>query len=499
MSGIVNSMCRSLDGIVQDCRSIYSLLEKADSNSSLISAFAKLHPYAPHLRAMDSFVCMRPSELFFLFEVLDVATLSSPYSKIVTLQQKENTSLHNAEMLPLFARAVVDAIHIIQRKDLMGRISQYSASNNSNSSLFHSSSSSHKKTFVVNQLDREYTFFIDVDFQFGMKTKDSSATHSSGLNRVSMDTTNSSKEQSESTIVDSNDGGHGSQDFTTLSNGPENGQNISRYFQELQLHLNRIQYQNNSELQSIHWLLNAGRSALSFIYSDQVHFQNSYGLIREINDLKEKLKQKHPSIVKMQQDWKRLQHCKEVMISYKTQLQMNYSFQKQQLSMQKRMHNGHGSPGDFWKGPLHTNSTNEIGFTNANANRYIILTRAVRTFANVAPNHPHVVNLNTLGINWSNLHEDETENSFSELLSYQLCLEKHHIDLVRACNGNNEMEIKNKSLVAEHSLPILNTSYTNEANISTSNDVQYVPTTRSVRPATGGMNPLRVVIQNVFT
>lgn len=250
-----------------------------------VARLANLHESNHRSKVLESFMCIKPSELLFLLKIFDLSSMAS-------------------SLLVSTSRAVSEALSVLQNGDIIGKLSNYA--------LVGSGSSSHhalRKTYIPSALDRDVVYILDLDEHDRDKDPlldllDDDDIHASD-SRLLLDTAAASNSSTSSAFT--------SEEDTAAIN----------------------------ELNVLNWLLSAARTSLQNVY-DRVHKVHSVSTVRELHELHDKLRARVPLIKAVLHDWQSLQFSHEIVANHQAQLsilQDIYNKAKNKKSM------------DYFKGP----------------------------------------------------------------------------------------------------------------------------------------------------
>jgi hypothetical protein len=315
---------------------------------SPLATLSLLHAYTGKSRILDSYLCMRPSELLFLLQLFDLYNITS------------------SSLMISSSRQLSQAISVIQSNDLIGKLSSFSIGSGS------ISTSMNKKTYQKLSLDREMTVLIEMDpsilnyKQFdslggagnnrniptllGNKTWGDIFSPSAGNNQ-SLGQNNSASTDHQTvyqhhssmsrapSFLSTGAGNLALEDPTNFLLGDPTTTNADNL-------LNNNMYQENNELNSIQWLINTARITLKYIYENisNISLQKSKSIIKELYDINHKLMNKKKLIQDILFDYNKLLINKDLLFHYKLILQflMDFVQMNQSLNMQMRSKTGAG-------------------------------------------------------------------------------------------------------------------------------------------------------------
>jgi hypothetical protein len=245
---------------INSCVSENSDFLRSITTFSPIDKLVSAAPTTGGIVALNSMMCIRPSELIFVIRLLD---------------------LNNITSVPLIAssRDLPDALMHLQTSDLLGRLCRGVFSNS-----IHSNSNG-GSTVPSGSLDREVTFILQIDKQsnyFSLETRP--------------------------------DDSHLSRDEHLIGLlGPLNSVTLTQNASDLASFV-----QGENELASIQWLVSAARSALKATY-EQMELPTSSSSVRQLNELREHLQAKREVIAASLMGINRLELYKDLCSNFRAQ------------------------------------------------------------------------------------------------------------------------------------------------------------------------------------
>lgn len=282
---------KSLQYVSEDSQ---STLGGREAKPSSIAKLAQIEMSSGKTSAMHGMVCVRPSELFFILQSMELSNISaaplSAYSKELS---QAITHMHTSDLL--------------QRLHSELRLTPVPTSSSSS----HASSTGVHRTGILDAmresgvpaLDREVTFLLHITPHSVFHTEfmvhfndDSAATQvlPKGLPGLS-NSSNSSN---------SNLAGEADLLAPLLTSAESVEESPEAH-----------------ELASIRWLVQASRSALKAMYEhNNSSISKNQSVVRELQELRGKLLSRSEEIANILADWKKISICMEVCSNYKAQI-----------------------------------------------------------------------------------------------------------------------------------------------------------------------------------
>lgn len=486
-----------------------------DAELSPIGQLGMLSTKQMKSRAIESFICLRPSELLFLLHCLDVSNITSS-TLLATSRQLSN------------------AFSALHRTNLVEKLSRFSVVNTS-------ATGAKYKLFQSNALDREITYIVEIDPS--SKSKDPwldllQDTVEHAVNHTAFSRDNSS----------GNNGNNPSMTSLDVNSDPF-FLNTSSSNQLMDID----ETQAASELSSIQWLINAAKSVLKRVYEDTMIFSKADATIRELADLRHRILNKRQIVQNSLQDWKKLLQSRELLSNYKAQISLLHDLYKNRKKVL----------GDHWRthglstpGP-NSGATGSSSGSSHEVYRYPLLMNSIRILTIYSANsssgsdhhaymsHHHAYGASGGGNSWMKAFQwvpsdEEKERALQKMIIIQLKLEKQlqseqsNNAVATDFNPNNSLannfssstRFGTVSFSASASSSIAPSPYPSrsggpmlssptrpgsfkfnggsndeerhsavgEMNANSNNSHLHIPS-----PATGGMNPLWAIMQNVFS
>jgi hypothetical protein len=452
-------IARSVDSLVQEIRPSASS-GIANFTLSPVARLAGMRAETNRPKDLESFICLKPSELLFMLKMFDLSSIAT--SLLVTT-----------------SRAVSESMSVLSASDLLNKLSGYviihpSSSNASTSAGApglagsggsHSSSGTAtigRRTFLPTVLDRDVVYIFDLDE--GGKEKDAIM----DLLQYDDDLLGNAPSNRMRTLFEStNIGSKTAGDASNSSGFGSDKESVAV-----------------NELQVINWLLTAARTTLSNIFENapKVH---SVQTVRELRELRDKLAVKVPMIRAVLADWQALQMSQEVL-----------RLQQSQLSLIDDLYKSRKLKSDFFKGPTTmmgppVSGNNEPSLLSSG--RFPVLIAATRMI--------YVDYIEVRPLTLAVAMDEEKEHLLFQVLKQQLHADSRLLlqrlsDALQPINSSSLLPSSSNShrlLQSPSHLKVSPWNGEDYYSLSTrSPEAATVP--RSVR----SMNPLWVIMQNVF-
>lgn len=241
---------------------------------SPIAVLAYIHPISGHSKALDSLLCLRPSELWFLLHLLDIGSITT------------TSFLSNTRQLTM-------AITTLHNSEIMSRLSKFATLNTNNSSSHGSiymQNNAIKGSYVPNTLDREVVITIDMQAPLCIASGEKvimNLLHDEGPGKALLADQEATTALTTSLLA------------STVEDSREAGSNV---------------------LSSIVWLINVAKSTLKRVYEDATVVARGEAMVRELSQLRDSILAKQELIRKSILDWERLVSCKDLCQGYKSLL-----------------------------------------------------------------------------------------------------------------------------------------------------------------------------------
>jgi hypothetical protein len=298
---------RSLQFIVQDGASGTSTgltspagstaANKGQVTPSPIARLARIEALSGKTSAMHTLVCVRPSELFFVLQSMELSNISaaplSAYSKELS---QAITHMHTSDLL--------------QRLHSELRLTPV-PSNGSTASAGSTSAAETSGTGILDALKEAGVPFLDRELTFLLQISPHAVYNSEFLHHFNDDSIAPSLP-----VKGLSGPGHGTDSFhSTHSEAAD--------FSAL-LTCETVEESDEAHaLASIRWLVQAARSALKSMYEhNSASVVKNHSTVREMQELRHKLLARRDEIASILADWKKIATCMELCTNYKAQISL---------------------------------------------------------------------------------------------------------------------------------------------------------------------------------
>lgn len=295
---------------------------------SPVATLANMHAESNRPKALESFMCLKPSELLFMLKIFDLSSIAT-------------------SLLVSTSRAISESMSILSASDLLSKLNGYVITNASASTtqstntatnsitpgmgattiipggINSSNTSIHRRAYLPTVLDRDLVYIFDLDENEKDKDPlldllDDEDLVSAGANPVR-------------NYFDVTPVGNGN---NNLGGGNDSTQNASGLFTS-----SEEESMATNELQVINWLVAAARTSLKNVF-EHVTKVHSVHTVRELHELRDKLRAKLPMIRAILGDWQSLQAAQELLRSHQSQISLLHELYKS-----RKLKN------EFFKGP----------------------------------------------------------------------------------------------------------------------------------------------------